>query len=256
MATSARKRLRAKPARAPRYKEILEIVRARIASGAYPVGDRLPSEAEFCAEFAASRFTVREALRRLQAEGLLETQQGARSRVVRRQSTGVFVHSYSSVSDLYQFALDTHFEIVAIENTSLDQDVAAMIGGEPEETWCFVRGLRTTEKDGAPLCLIESYIPLRFARHVPLLSNAHGPLYAVLEEASGEKVTSVHQSFQALAMPRHVSAALGMPDDSVSLRLLRCYRGVEGTMIASFNWHLGGERFIHRSDLDVRPSFA
>ncbi len=232
------------------------MIRARIGSGVYPVGERLPSEAEFCAEFAASRFTVREALRRLQAEGFLETHQGARSRVIRRQATGIFVHSYSSVSDLYQFALDTHFEITDIEDRVLDPDLATMIGGEAGETWCYVCGLRSTEKGGEPLCLIESYIPLRFARHVPLLARAHGPLYAVLEEASGEKITSVRQSFQALEMPRHVSSALGVPDRSVSLRLLRCYRGAQGTMIASFNWHLGGDRFIHRSDLDVRPSFS
>ena len=44
-----------------RYLTILKMVRERIASGLYTVGSSLPSEAEFCAEFDTSRFTIREA---------------------------------------------------------------------------------------------------------------------------------------------------------------------------------------------------
>ncbi len=254
--TASTKTVAKKKARSPRYLEILEILRARIGAGSYPVGEKLPSEAEFCSEFGASRFTVREALRRLQEQGLLETQQGAGSRVIQRNPTGAFVQSYSSVADLYQFALDTHFEILDIENTKVDAELAGMIGGEAGEEWCFVRGLRSTREGGQALCLIESYIPIRFARFVVLLSRADGPLYAVLEEASGETVTSVNQAFQALEMPPHVSAALAAPGGSVSLRLLRRYQGERGTIIASFNWHLGGDRYIHRSDLSVRRPFG
>lgn len=46
-------------------------------SGALIVGDRLPSEAELAEQFAVSRPTVREALKRLAAQSLIRTQRGA-----------------------------------------------------------------------------------------------------------------------------------------------------------------------------------
>ena len=54
-----------------RYQEIHQIIRKRIFEGAYPLGSNLPSEAVFSREFNTSRFTIREALRRLQIDGRL-----------------------------------------------------------------------------------------------------------------------------------------------------------------------------------------
>lgn len=55
----------------------------KIASGVYSEGDQLPTEKELCQLFDVSRPVVREALMRLQAEGL----------VVARQGAGTFVKS-------------------------------------------------------------------------------------------------------------------------------------------------------------------
>lgn len=238
--------------KAPRYLEILEILRARIQDGAYRIGDRLPSEAEFCNEFSTSRFTVREALRRLQAEGLVERNQGAGSRVVRNSSSGVFVQSHRSVSEIVQFSLDTHYSFIESEEAVLDETLAPLVGGAAGETWCVVRGLRSTEPNGEPLCLIESYVPARFAQFVPKLARTQGPLYSILEQETGERITAATQSAQALLMPDHIAAAMSVPPGSISLRLLRRYQSAVGTVIASFNWHLGGDRFIHRTNLSLR----
>lgn len=57
--------------------------RARIASGAWPEGQRAPSEAALCAEFKVSRGPVRQALAALREDGLLVGGQG-RPALVRR----------------------------------------------------------------------------------------------------------------------------------------------------------------------------
>jgi GntR family transcriptional repressor for pyruvate dehydrogenase complex len=57
----------------------------RIASGALKPGDRVPTEPVLMQEFGVSRSVVREAVSRLQASGLLRTQQGVGSFVLAPQ---------------------------------------------------------------------------------------------------------------------------------------------------------------------------
>jgi DNA-binding FadR family transcriptional regulator len=60
-----------------RATEIAASLQANISLGNYRVGDRLPSEAELCAHFQVSRPTLREALSRLSALGLIVSRRGS-----------------------------------------------------------------------------------------------------------------------------------------------------------------------------------
>jgi GntR family transcriptional repressor for pyruvate dehydrogenase complex len=64
------------------YGQILE----QIVSGALNEGDKLPSENQICQSFQVSRPTVREALMRLHADGLVTTRQGSGTFVLKRPS--------------------------------------------------------------------------------------------------------------------------------------------------------------------------
>ncbi|MGK5529667.1 GntR family transcriptional regulator [Streptomyces sp. URMC 129] len=64
------------------YAQIARALRERIASGALPPGELLPSEATLSAEFRVARNTLRRALSVLETEGLIESLPG-RGRVVR-----------------------------------------------------------------------------------------------------------------------------------------------------------------------------
>ena len=57
--------------------QIAKSIRDAIVSGDLLVDERLPSEAELSEQFAVSRSTVREALKRLAAQSLIRTQRGA-----------------------------------------------------------------------------------------------------------------------------------------------------------------------------------
>ena len=88
---------------------IVDQVRLLIRQGRLVAGDRPPSERELCERFGVSRVTVREALRVLEANGLVEIRVGARG--------GAFVTAPSSrlvgegIVDLISLASITAVEV-------------------------------------------------------------------------------------------------------------------------------------------------
>jgi GntR family transcriptional repressor for pyruvate dehydrogenase complex len=88
---------------------IVDQIRLLIRQGQLSAGDRLPSERELCERFGVSRVTVREALRVLEANGLVEIRVGARG--------GAFVTAPSSrlvgegIADLITLASLTAVEV-------------------------------------------------------------------------------------------------------------------------------------------------
>jgi DNA-binding FadR family transcriptional regulator len=65
-----------RPRRARSFDEVLEQLRESILSGRIRPGDRLPGERQLCESFGVGRPTLREALRSLEATGLIEVRPG------------------------------------------------------------------------------------------------------------------------------------------------------------------------------------
>jgi DNA-binding GntR family transcriptional regulator len=70
----------------PLYEQIANDIRAKIASGEWPVGHQLPSHTELQTQYKASTTAVRNALLLLgpRGEGLVDGQQGKGRYVVRK----------------------------------------------------------------------------------------------------------------------------------------------------------------------------
>ncbi len=68
--------------------EVIDRIRARIASGEWPVGTRIPPEPELMRQLGVARGTLREAVRALAHTGLLEVRRG----------DGTYVHATSELS--------------------------------------------------------------------------------------------------------------------------------------------------------------
>jgi GntR family transcriptional regulator, transcriptional repressor for pyruvate dehydrogenase complex len=76
---SAQPPIRRPPARA---QEVVDRLVEKIRAGILKVGEKLPTEIELVEEFAVSRTVVREAVQRLQTNGLVETRHGVGSFVL------------------------------------------------------------------------------------------------------------------------------------------------------------------------------
>ena len=105
------------PVNSPRISDLItNQIRAVILNGELTPGDRLPAERELVTRFKASRIAVREALKSLEASGL----------VVIRPGSGVFVAETDS-----RKMSESLYSILQIQNISLDQVTEARLIFEP-----------------------------------------------------------------------------------------------------------------------------
>jgi GntR family transcriptional regulator, transcriptional repressor for pyruvate dehydrogenase complex len=109
--------IRFKPVRTARVSNlIIEQLKSAIHAGTLKPGDRLPSERELAEGFQASRISIREALKRLEASGLVSVKVGS----------GVFVAEMDSTP-----MSESLFSILRIQNGTIDDLTEARLIFEP-----------------------------------------------------------------------------------------------------------------------------
>jgi GntR family transcriptional repressor for pyruvate dehydrogenase complex len=123
-------------AKSAAYLEVATQIRAAILQGSMSAGERLPPERELARQFGVSRATVREALRHLQAQGLLAAR-GRTSpleRATPEQAAARFREALTHVVQLEQVALPDLVELrTAIETTALARAAADPLPERLEE---------------------------------------------------------------------------------------------------------------------------
>jgi len=107
---------------------VAQALLADIAGGRYPVGSRIPTEAELEARFGVSRHTVRAAIRYLRDLGLVTARAGIGTTVRANSVPQKAVLSMNSVAELLQFTKHTRLELVSESAIAADAKLAAMLG--------------------------------------------------------------------------------------------------------------------------------
>jgi DNA-binding GntR family transcriptional regulator len=227
------------------YLQILQSLKDEIVKGIYPVGSQLPTEEELCDRFSVSRYTVREALRRLRDDRLVASRRGAGTIVIPPSSQDSYVHEVTSFNDLITFATGVRFAIDTMEITSADAKLAARIGGAAGDRWLSVRGFRYTEKSDLPVCWTEVYIDAEFAAIGRLLQRNKGPIFHLIEDMFGQPIVEVHQEISAGTVPPGLAAGLKAKSGAMALLVQRTYRLASGRIAqVAVNTH-PASRFRH-----------
>lgn len=159
-----------------------------------------------------------------------------------------YVYSLSSLADLSQFALDTHYELLSSAPTKLPPDVGAEIGGKTGSRWWLIKGLRRGELGGSVICYVHTYVPERLSRYVRELARCIGPFHAHLTKRTGEEIVEIEQDLCGEPMNRDVASHLRQNPGTISVCALRRYVTRKGTLVASYNWHVA-EDFHYRMKL-------
>jgi DNA-binding GntR family transcriptional regulator len=215
------------------YLQIARALKKEIVEGVYPVGSQLPTEDELCKRFSCSRYTVREALRRLREDGLVSSRPRAGTLVVPRSSVGSYAQDVMSINDLVSSAAGTRFVIGSMETLPIDDKLAAWTGLGKGEEWLAVRGFGYVDGDDCPACWAEYYIHRDFAAVGRILPRHTGPIFPLIEDLFGQSIVEVHQEIGATVISPALAKGLQAAAGSAALEVRRSYKTSEG-LLAQF----------------------
>lgn len=211
-----------------RYLQVARTLRKEIVDGVYPVGSQLPTEQQLCERFAVSRYTVREALRRLREDNLVESRPRAGTLVVPRPTTNTYVQDVVSIDDLLAFAQGAQLAIESNAMISVDDEVARRTGLQAGSQWLAVRGVRRADGSDTAVCTTEYYINRAFAAVGRLLHRHTGPIFPLIEDLFGVSIVEVHQEIVAVTVTPELADKLKVSAGSAAMEMRRTYTTSDG----------------------------
>jgi GntR family transcriptional regulator len=222
----------------PLYLQLVQALKDEIVKGVYPVGGQLPTEEELCERFRVSRYTVREALRRLREDRLVSSRQGAGTTVVGPGHSDSYVHEVGSINDLIAFAVGARYQVDGTRMVKADKALAERLCCNVGDEWLEVRGFRYAAESELPVCSAEVFINAEFAGVGRLLERHRGPIFELIEDLYGERVAEVHQELSALPVPAALAERLQVEPGETAIQMHRIYKLASGkTAQVVFNLH-------------------
>ncbi|ROO91169.1 DNA-binding FadR family transcriptional regulator [Actinocorallia herbida] len=157
--------------RAPLFEQVAAQLREQITEGRWPVGSRIPTEPELAEQLGVARGTLREAVRALAHNGLLDIRQGSGTYVVATSElAGVMRRSFADVGHAHVKELRMMLErsatgLAALRRTDADLARLDELLERRERAWAHAE--RTGE--------LEDFVQIDAALHHAIVEAAHNP---------------------------------------------------------------------------------
>jgi GntR family transcriptional regulator len=243
---------RKQAARTPRYLQLAATLREAILAGEFAGVKLFPTESVLCERFKVSRFTVREALRRLEAEGLIARRRGSGTTVQPASAYGGALHQpLSNVGELLQYAQGSKVSYVHHATGNLPGQVAELISQPTPGQWSAFRGVRRQAEEQLPIAVTDAYFHEMLGEAIGELDLDAGTLFSQIEQLAGVRIGTVTQDIQAIPADTETAQDLGIEEGSPVLRILRCYFDPKGQIFEISVSHHPGDRFAYAMHIDV-----
>lgn len=236
------------PAAQALYLQLAASLRADIREGRLKPGDPVPTEHELSEKHGVSRFTVREALRKLTEDGLIRRRRG--SGTVVASDTPVLRQGFADTQAILQYAASSSFRIMPLGAQPLSPALARMLKRPEGEVWHRLQGVRVMDGAPEPIAITDAFLHPRFEAHVAALQSGHEALFSQLSRLAGLEIVRVEQEIHAVAANAQEAAALHVPRGSACLRIIRQYFDSAGALAEMSCSVHPGERFHYTMVID------
>jgi len=189
----------------PLYDRIARALRGEIQSGQIPVGGRLPPIAVLAATYAVAPVTVRQALKVLADDRLIQSRRGSGTYVTAVPPRRVFPAFDVGWPQLTKLIENHRGHILEASDR-----MPELLPGDGLPAPAYRRMLRVhTDDDGEPYAVVDIFVDRRFYDMAPKRFDREMVL-ALLEEKAGVDLPEMRQSFTLTAADARTAGHLGI----------------------------------------------
>jgi len=214
----------------PLHRQVFLVLRDRIISRRYLVGEMLPSEEQLRKLFNVSRTTLRYALSELERAGLITKRHGVGTFVANQGNTE---HVHASMSDMIvhteQIDRSTRVRVVDLIHGRAPPHVQEIFAGAEEDVFHQAVRLRML-LSGKPIICVRSFMPEPFGRGIDAAAMSKQSLTDLLS-SKGQPVCSATQDVTAVLAEPSIAALLEVEIGAPLLEMDRILRAKSGDPI-------------------------
>src|ERR1700745_2758180 len=203
----------------PKYAQIADIFRQRIARGIWAQGLRLPANEVLAAEFGVSRVTIRQAVDLLARDGIIEALQGRGTFITGTPKQDRWLKVETTLADLAEVYRDTSPEIINISESRTDAPLFAE-DGKPAEKYVFMRRVHSRKR--RPYCVISIYLDEKVFRKSPKRFR-NETVIPILHDMRDPRITHARQTLTIGTADLDVAKLLKVPLNSPVAEVRRVF---------------------------------
>jgi GntR family transcriptional regulator len=231
----------------PKYAQIADIFRQRIARKIWTQGSRLPANELLASEFGVSRVTIRQAVDLLVRDGIIEAQQGRGTFITGMVKQDRWLRVETTLSDLAEVYRDTSPEIINISESRTDAPLIPE-DGKPAARYVFMR--RVHSRNHRPYCVISIYLDERIFRRHPKRFRKE-TVIPILKDLRDPRIESARQTLTIGTADLEAARLLQIALNSPVAEVRRVFTTADRTVIYLGEVTYRGD-FV-RIDMDLRP---
>lgn len=211
----------------PKYSQIADVIRQRVARGRWSVGQRLPTNDELAAEFGVSRITIRQAVELLSQEKVVEARQGRGTFVTGAPAQNRWLRVETSLMAMADVYRETSPDILTIAEASARPSLRPE-DGIPAADYVFMRRLHS--RNDQIYCVASIYLarPI-FRKHATRFRRE--VVVPILAEMKNPAVTRARQTLTIGLADLEVSQLLKIPLNSPVAEVRRVFNSSDGTIV-------------------------
>lgn len=227
----------------PKYLQVRQVLERRMAAE-YELGQQIPTEQSLCREFGVSRETVREAMRGLERDGIVERHRAKGTFFVKRPARPATEKLTGLVEDLTALKLNTSARLLGASPGKAPLQ-AQSSDGQTEDVF---RISRLRFFDDQPLVLHEAYLPIAVGRLVAATELGNTAISQRLDEL-GVSYVEESQQIEAMVADTALAQLLDIPIGAPVLLIRRLLRlAKEGGMVL-FESYYRADRYRYTVNL-------
>lgn len=233
---------------APLWRQLRDDLVDRVERSEFP--DRFPGEMELVEEYSVSRHTVREALRHLRRDGVIESSRGRSSVAHPGQITQQLGAMYSLYHELERRGIDQRSELLSSGRRE-DAEASARLGVDGP----LVHVERIRYADDEPIAWDRAWLDPELG--APLLESdwSHTALYDEWLRAAGVRLTGGRETMRAVVPSEAERTLLAMPEGEAAMLVERV--GCMGERPVEYRVTLvRGSRFSFAAQWDTGRSYT